>query len=293
MSLFYRKTVTRSVASMCCVLLLMPKQSLESGYTQMHVYRSRISSAQNGLPAPHALPANTDPLILAVSLAPRSGRADAKSTLLIQDPHALISSECRSFTLQLGSRTPSPISLEVRLLQGVATHVVTLLMERNLPVQDAGKVSATLCPSVQFGPNAFGTLQIRARNLEPLAPRVHTEHEPPIEVQTDAQGESTVQQSSTPFTEGASNWFPLGKLVRLPTLETLNCPKRATVCVLRGLELDLIIAVSASPNFDHATQVSASLSGRTLSIPRVASTLFLRLRDDPDAIAEVTPLVEK
>ena len=80
-----------------------------------------------------------------------------------------------------------------------------------------------------------------------------------------------------------SDWLPLATLVRLPTLSHVQCPADAAQpCTLTGSNLFLLQAISTDPGFANPVPVPDGFTGTTLSVPHpAASTLFLRLRDDP------------
>jgi hypothetical protein len=89
--------------------------------------------------------------------------------------------------------------------------------------------------------------------------------------------------------DGASDWQPLGVLVRLPVLHDLNCSASgAAVCQLSGSNLFLIDSVSADPGFGDAVQVPAGFPGNTLQVPKpIAGRLYVKLSDDTGAVNTV------
>lgn len=84
----------------------------------------------------------------------------------------------------------------------------------------------------------------------------------------------------------ASDWQPLGVLVRLPQISGVACPAgRQGSCVLKGSNLFLIAAVAASPTFEKSVVVPDGFAGDSLKVPRPRSgRLFLKLRDDVTAV---------
>jgi hypothetical protein len=84
----------------------------------------------------------------------------------------------------------------------------------------------------------------------------------------------------------ASDWQPLGVLVRLPQISGVACPaEREGTCALRGSKLFLIAAVAASPTLEEAVAVPDGFAGDSLKVPRPRSgRLYLRLRDNPTAV---------
>jgi hypothetical protein len=90
---------------------------------------------------------------------------------------------------------------------------------------------------------------------------------------------------------GASDWRPLGVLVRLPVLRDLSCPAPpAPTCRLTGADLFLIDQISSEPGFDHAVQVPGGFPGDTLEVPRPRrGRLYVKLSDDPSVVNVLTP----
>jgi hypothetical protein len=84
----------------------------------------------------------------------------------------------------------------------------------------------------------------------------------------------------------ASDWLPLGVLVRLPEVTGVACAGGAEpTCALKGSNLFLIAAVSASPTFEGAMEVPDGFAGDALTVPRPrGGQLYLKLRDQPGAI---------
>jgi hypothetical protein len=84
----------------------------------------------------------------------------------------------------------------------------------------------------------------------------------------------------------ASDWQPLGILVRLPRISGVACPAaREGTCELNGSDLFLIAAVAASPTFETAVAVPDGFAGDSLRVPRPRSgRLYLKLRDTPMAV---------
>jgi hypothetical protein len=89
--------------------------------------------------------------------------------------------------------------------------------------------------------------------------------------------------------DGASDWQPLGVLVRLPVLHDLNCSASgAAVCQMSGSNLFLIDSVSADRGFGDAVQVPAGFPGNTLQVPKpTGGRLYVKLSDDPGVVNTV------
>ncbi len=87
----------------------------------------------------------------------------------------------------------------------------------------------------------------------------------------------------------ASDWRPLGVLVRLPSLHELKCHEAAgRVCELSGDDLFLLDAVSSDPTFEHAARLTEGFPGHVLAVPRGGPTrlLYIRLHDDPKVVSQ-------
>ena len=85
-----------------------------------------------------------------------------------------------------------------------------------------------------------------------------------------------------------SRWTPLGTAVRLPDLQAATC---TTVCTLKGNRLFLIRSIAGNDRFDAAQNVPDGYTAASVDLPApdpATRTLFLRLRDAPDAIGVVT-----
>jgi hypothetical protein len=145
--------------------------------------------------------------------------------------------------------------LEVGTADGSA-HVLLSVEDGGLTLQDANTVIATLNPLKSFGPSAFGPLRFR-----------------PVD-ETGAQGD----------------WQLLGNLVRIPTLKEVRCPASSDqLCTLSGSDLFLLDSVAATSAFTAPVSVPTGFSGSTLPVPRpIGTLLYIKLRDDPAAVNEVS-----
>ncbi|ADW68930.1 hypothetical protein [Granulicella tundricola] len=134
------------------------------------------------------------------------------------------------------------------------------IKENSLVLQDSHTILATLDPLKTFGPSSFGPFRIRA-----------------------------VAQDGT-----VGDWLPLATIVRLPTLSQLQCTgthsqEPNASCLLTGQSLYLIDSIADSIAFTDPTTVPEGFVDTTLAIPHLTSpTFYLRLRDDPTAIQQVT-----
>ena len=134
------------------------------------------------------------------------------------------------------------------------------LANGGMTLENAKVALATLDPAKAFGGSAFGPLKFR------------------------------VVDNGT-----AGDWLPLATLVRLPELHDLKCPAGADEqCRLSGANLFLVDSVASDPQFDHPVEVPDGFPGYVLPVPHPdGGQLYLKLRDDPSVVNEVTLAAEK
>jgi hypothetical protein len=91
------------------------------------------------------------------------------------------------------------------------------------------------------------------------------------------------------------DWQPLVTLVRLPALADLKCPSAPELaCKLSGSSLYLIDSVASDPQFENSVDVPDGFLGSALPAPHpLEGTLYLKLRDDPNAINASTLMIEQ
>jgi len=220
-----------------------------------------------------------------IALLRKSSIPDSRtSNINLSNPDDLPLSSLFTFTLKSPDRFPRNGQIEIETLDGTLRTVLTLAPSGGLLLQDPHTIVATLDPLRSFGPSAFGALRMRA--IFPLAATHHGEHhssDTPIEAGTAAA--ATDNDTDDPASP-ASDWLPLVTLVRIPTLSQLQCPADITQsCAITGVNLFLLQAVSANPDFSDAVSVPDGYTGTSLTIPHPsAATIFFKLRDDPTSI---------
>jgi hypothetical protein len=205
-----------------------------------------------------------------VTLLSKSAQMTAPATIALSNADDLPLSTPLTFTLKTAQPFPRSGRVEIETLDGTLRSVLTLAPSGGLVLQDPHTVVATLDPLRAFGPSAFGALHVRAV----FPPKKHGDD------QSAANPPTTDDDSS-------SDWLPLGTLVRLPQLTTLQCPSEPTAsCTLSGSSLYLIDAISSDPAFESPSSVPDGYTGSTINVPHPASpgTLFLKLRDDPATV---------
>jgi hypothetical protein len=200
-----------------------------------------------------------------VTLLRKTADTPPNSPISLANTDDLPLSQRLSFTLKSASNFPRDGQVEIETLDGTLRTVLTLAPSGGLLLQDPHTIVATLDPLRSFGPSAFGPLHLRAVFPAP------TQNAP---------------TPSTPSETRASDWLPLATLVRLPDLTQIQCPPDITQsCTLTGANLFLLQSVSSSPSFADPVPVPDGYTGSTLNVPHAsASTLFVRLRDDPSVI---------
>jgi hypothetical protein len=163
---------------------------------------------------------------------------------------------------QVPAHFPRSEKIEIATVDG-SLHTTLSLETSTLVLEDARTVLATLAPIKAFGDSAFGDLQFRV---------------------VDANG--------------ASDWQPLIKLVRVPLLKEVRCPLNAdSSCTLTGSNLFLIDSISSNAKFaaedkgdaNKTITVPADFNGSSISVPRPNGTLlYLEMRDEPLVIDTVS-----
>ncbi|HUO22574.1 MAG TPA: hypothetical protein VMU59_08680 [Caulobacteraceae bacterium] len=144
-------------------------------------------------------------------------------------------------------------TLEVQASQGDFTARLTSA-NGGFILQNAQVALAMLDLGKAFGPSAFGPLRFRLVNGA-----------------------------------GASDWAPLGVLVRLPDVHDVQCAPGERSCQLTGSNLFLIDSVSSEPGFAGAVRVPSGFPGNALQVPAPnRRQLFVRLSDDPDVVNVLT-----
>jgi hypothetical protein len=135
-------------------------------------------------------------------------------------------------------------------------RVLLSFKDGNLTLQDSKTVFAVLDPMKLLGPSAFGPLKFR-----PVA--------------ADGTG---------------GDWQPLVDLVRIPALRGVHCdPAPEKQCTLSGDKLFLLDSVSTDADFANPVTVPEGFVEDTLTIPPPkGKTLYIRLRNHPDAVTTVT-----
>ena len=161
-----------------------------------------------------------------------------------------------TFVVQTKDAFPRTQTIEVATTDG-SIHTVLSLATNNLVLQDDHTAVATLEPLKAFGQSAFGKLQMR-----PVA----------------ANGT-------------AGNWIPLGVLVRAPEITAIHCTTAdAPTCTIDGSNLFFAQSFAAAKDFSNPTEVPNGFAENNFAVPTPSdgATLYLKLRDDPSAVATIT-----
>ena len=161
-----------------------------------------------------------------------------------------------TFVVQTKDVFPRKQTIEVATVGG-SVHTSLSLADSDLVLQDEHTAIATLDPLKAFGQSAFGKLQMRP-----------------------------VAEDSTP-----GDWTALGTLVRTPQITAIHCTTAvAPTCVIDGSGLFLVRSFSAGKDFAKRIEVPTGFAESTFIVPTPTdgTTLYLELRDDPDAVAAIT-----
>jgi hypothetical protein len=161
-----------------------------------------------------------------------------------------------TFVVQTKDVFPRTQTIEVATAGG-SVHTSLSLAADNLVLQDEHTAIATLDPLKAFGQSAFGKLQMRP-----------------------------VAEDGTP-----GDWTPLGTLVRTPQITAIHCTTAdAPTCTVDGRNIFLVQSFGAGRDFAKPTEVPTGFAENTFNVPTPAdgTTLYLKLRDDPDAVAAIT-----
>jgi len=161
-----------------------------------------------------------------------------------------------TFVVQTKDAFPRTQTIEVATADG-SVHTVLSLATNNLVLQDDHTAVATLDPLKAFGQSAFGKLQMRP-----------------------------VAADGTP-----GNWTPLGVLVRAPQITAIHCTTaEAPTCTIDGSNLFFVQSFDAAKDFAKPTDVPTGFAENNFAVPTPSdgATLYLKLRDDPSAVATVT-----
>ena len=161
-----------------------------------------------------------------------------------------------TFVVETKDVFPRMQTIEVATTRG-SVHTSLSLASNNLVLQDEHTAIATLDPLKAFGQSAFGKLQMRP-----------------------------VAEDGTP-----GDWTPLGTLVRTPQITAIHCTTAdAPTCTIDGNDIFLAQSFSAEKEFTKPTEVPTGFAGNSFNVPTPAdgTTLYLKLRDDPGAVAAMT-----
>lgn len=161
------------------------------------------------------------------------------------------------FVVQSAGIFPRGQVLELSTADG-AVHTSLSLSSGQLMLQDDRTAVASVDLDKAFGESAFGELRMRAN-----------------------PGDGTV-----------GDWVTLGKLVRRPHITAVHCTNvDVPTCMIEGSDLFLALAFSTTETFDSAVPVPTGFDGSNYAIPMKqsahSSTLYVRLRDDPEGFATI------
>jgi hypothetical protein len=223
-----------------------------------------------------------------------SSQPDSNNLVRLVDPDELPVDSKISFVLKTAAAPGFSRNDKVEVASDDQTlHTTLEVSDGSLVLQDSSTMLGSFDPLKNFGPSAFGKLQLRA---------------------IDASG-------------APGDWIPLGTLVRVPIIASVKCARatkaaaaataaastRAAAagdapaategsgpppavndaatppandpnaqCTLNGTSLFLIDSIASDPQFTHSVSVPDGYTNPTLAVPKPNSgELYLHLRDDP------------
>ena len=161
------------------------------------------------------------------------------------------------FVVQSAGPFPREQVIEISTADG-AVHTTISVASGDLILQDDRTAVGSVDLDKAFGESAFGELRIRA-----------------------IPGDGTV-----------GNWVTLGKLVRRPHITSVHCTSVGVpTCMIEGSDLFLALSFSTAENFTSAVPVPTGFDGSSFTIPIKphphVSSLYVRLRDDPEGFATI------
>ncbi len=193
------------------------------------------------------------PRVTLLTKAVELGAASKSSAIHLANPDELPQDARVSFSVktEIPATFPRNEKIEVAT-KDYSFHVLLGIEDGALTLQDPQTAVVHFDPAKSFGNSAFGPLQVR-----------------PVD-ERGVQGD----------------WVPLVTLVRVPSLQELDCPDDINQqCTLKGKNLFLLAAVSADAQFSHAASVPQGFVSETLKIPRpVNGAFYVKLRDDPSDV---------
>jgi hypothetical protein len=188
------------------------------------------------------------------------GADAANNNIQLADPGELPQDATLRFSLR--AHSPGTFAREevIDVATGDEASMTTLTLSNGgLTLENAQVAVATLVPAKAFGVSTFGPLKFRV-NLKGVT----------------------------------GDWQPLASLVRLPTLQELKCPPTAELaCKLVGSNLFLIHSVSDDAQFSHPIVVPDGFLGSALPVPHPTGPLYIKLRDNPQAVNSSTLNVQQ
>ena len=161
------------------------------------------------------------------------------------------------FVIQSAGVFPREQVIEISTADG-AVHTSISLSSGDLILQDDHTAVGMVDLDKAFGESAFGELRLRA-----------------------LPGDGTV-----------GNWVTLGKLVRRPHISAVHCTSVGVpTCMIEGSDLFLALSFSTTEAFTSAIPVPPGFDGSNFAIPMKpyshGSTIYVRLRDDPEGVATI------
>ncbi len=225
----------------------------ESGQAQVTLTDGRTMTVDVAVGAPR-------PGVLLIGKSVQASASSTYSNIQLANQDELPQDAKLTFSVRAQSPAMFRRGEQIEVATEDEAFTTTLSLDNGGMTLENGKVAlATLDPAKAFGGSAFGPLKFR------------------------------IVENGT-----AGDWQPLATLVRLPELHDLKCPAGADEeCRLSGSNLFLVDSVASDPGFDDPVEVPDGFPGYVLPVPHPeGGQLYLKLRDDPSVVNEVTLAAE-
>ena len=162
-----------------------------------------------------------------------------------------------NFVVQSEGAFPKAQTIEIATTDGSARTVLSLDSD-SLILQDDHTAVGTVDLKKAFGESTFGILRLRA-----------------------VPGDGTFGE-----------WITLGRLVRIPRITAVRCTKvESPTCMIEGSNLFLAQAISMTKDFKLSVPVPNGFDEPNFALPTKnlpqGSALYMKLRDDPEAVATI------
>ncbi len=205
-----------------------------------------------------------------------------------------------TFVVQTKDAFPRTQTIEVATADN-SVHTTLSIANNTLVLQDDHTAVATLDPLKAFGQSAFGKLQMRPvaaddtpGNWTPLGTLVRTPRITAIHCDAAPAPASAAAPTTAPDAKpdaGTAATQPAAAPDAKPATSAPEAPAQAAgSCTAEGTNLFHAQSFAASKDFTQPTEVPTGYADASIKVPAPAdgTTLYLKLRDDPNTPATIT-----